>query len=109
MLGARGRGRLFRCGTHDCGGAMAWRFDAIDAMPSPSRCLLDGVESRNTLGSMSPQVFADESRWRLAATDDVALQIRPQTDAAETKRYYRSCGRLVAKALFDGQVRASVL
>ena len=53
---------------------------------------------------MSPQVFADESRWRLAATDDVALQIKPQTDAAETKRYYRSCGRLVAKALFDGQV-----
>ena len=53
-------------------------------------------------------VFADESRWRLAATDDVALQIRPQTDAADTKRYYRSCGRLVAKALFDGQVRASV-
>ena len=83
---------------------MAWRFDAIDAMPSPSPCLLDGVESRNTLGSTSAQVFADESRWRLAATDDVALQIRPQTDAAEAKRYYRSCGRLVAKALFDGQV-----
>ena len=49
-------------------------------------------------------VFADEARWRLAATDDVALQIRPQTDSAETRRYYRSCGRLVAKALFDGQV-----
>ena len=69
-----------------------WRFDAIDA----------------THRSPSTQVFADESRWRLAATDDVALQIRPQTDASETKRYYRSCGRLVAKALFDGQVRASV-
>ena len=86
---------------------MAWRFDAIDAVPSPSPCLLDGVEVHE--GLTSAQVFADERRWRLAATDDVALQIRPQTDAADTKRYYRSCGRLVAKALFDGQVRASVL
>ena len=81
-----------------------WRFEL-----SGERGMDAGGVARECWAHVAEGVFADESRWRLAATDDVALQIRPQTDAAETKRYYRSCGRLVAKALFDGQVRASEL
>jgi len=63
-----------------------------------------GGVARECWAQVAEGIFSDESRWRLAATDDVALQIKPQNDSAETRRYYRSCGRLVAKALFDGQV-----
>ena len=76
-----------------------WRFEL-----SGERGMDAGGVARECWAHVADGVFSDESRWRLAATDDVALQIRPQADSVETKRYYRSCGRLVAKAIFDGQV-----
>lgn len=77
-----------------------WRFELTG-----ERGMDAGGLARECWAHVAEGVFSDPERWHLAATDDLALQIRPQTgDASATRRYYRSCGRLVAKALFDGQV-----
>ncbi|KAH8098768.1 ubiquitin protein ligase [Aureococcus anophagefferens] len=80
-----------------------WRFDIADEPGMDA-----GGLARECWALIAAGVLDPESKyWRFAATDNVTLQIRPPRDPAafspEDAKHYRVAGRLVAKALFDGQ------
>ncbi|KAH8059521.1 ubiquitin protein ligase [Aureococcus anophagefferens] len=84
-----------------------WRFDIADEPGMDAGGLARECWALIAAGVLDPESKYWRFAVRFAATDNVTLQIRPPRDPAafspEDAKHYRVAGRLVAKALFDGQ------